>query len=127
MFMAWESFDEEWVAMIYQVDSHIIDHLMEAPKLFANVDMARLVNDAFIMADQIAISAQHNPVLNDEPIILDHPNVGGHLEQAIEEDQVDAYSNMPGIGEGIEQEDVAAMFNDHDENVGPSEVEFEEA
>ncbi len=38
----------------------------------------------------------------DKPIILDHPNVGGHLEQTIEEDLVDAYSNMPKIGEGIE-------------------------
>jgi hypothetical protein len=34
---------------------------------------------------------------------------------------------MPGIGEGIEQEDIAAMFNDHDENGGLSEVEFEKA
>jgi hypothetical protein len=66
-------------------------------------------------------------LLNDEPIILDHPNVGGHLEQAIEKDLVDAYSSMLGIGEGIEQEDVIAMFNDHDENMGLGEVEFEEA
>jgi hypothetical protein len=75
---------------------------MEAFNLDANVDMARLVNDAFVMADQIAGGAQHNPLLNDKPIILDHPNVGGHPEQAIEEDPVDAYSNMPRIGEGIE-------------------------
>jgi hypothetical protein len=65
--------------------------------------------------------------MNDEPIILDGPNVGGHPEQAIEEDPMDAYSNMSRIGEGTEQEDVATMFNDHDENGGPSEVEFEEA
>jgi hypothetical protein len=50
--------------------------------------------------------------------------VGGHLEQAIDVNLVDAYSNMSRIGEGIEQEDVVAMFNDHDENMGPSEVEF---
>jgi len=85
------------------------------------------VNDAFIMAYQIAKNAQHNPLLNDESITLDHPNVGGHLEQAIEENLMDAYSNMLGIGEGIEQEDIVAMFHDHDENVGPSEVEFEDA
>jgi hypothetical protein len=65
--------------------------------------------------------------MNDEPIILDGPNVGRHPKQAIEEDIVDAYSNMSGIEEAIEQEDVAAMFNDHDENGGLSEVEFEEA
>jgi hypothetical protein len=65
--------------------------------------------------------------MNDEPIILDGPNVVEHLEQAIEEDSMDAYSNMSRIGEGIEQKDVVAMFNDHDENVGPNEVEFEEA
>jgi hypothetical protein len=53
--------------------------------------------------------------------------VGRHPKQAIEEDIVDAYSNMSGIEEAIEQEDVAAMFNDHDENGGLSEVEFEEA
>jgi hypothetical protein len=34
---------------------------------------------------------------------------------------------MSGIGEGIEQEDIVAMFNDHDENMGHTEVEFEEA
>jgi hypothetical protein len=39
------------VATIYQVDGHLIDHLMEAPDLDANVDMAKLVNDAFIMVD----------------------------------------------------------------------------
>jgi hypothetical protein len=65
--------------------------------------------------------------MNDEPIILHGPNVGRHHEQAIEENLVDAYSNMSGIVEGIKQEDVATMFNDHDENGGPNEVEFEEA
>jgi hypothetical protein len=30
-------------------------------------------------------------------------------------------------GEGIEQKNIVTMFNDHDENMGPSEVEFEEA
>jgi len=113
-------------AMIYQVDGHLVDHLMGAPNLDANVDIARLVNDAFVMVDKITINVQHN-TLNDEPIILDHPNVGGHPEQAIEKDLVDAYSNMPRIEEGIEQEDVDVMFNDHDENMGPNEVEFEEA
>jgi hypothetical protein len=39
--------------MIYQADGHLIDHLMEAPDLNANVDMARLLNDAFVMVDQI--------------------------------------------------------------------------
>jgi hypothetical protein len=53
---------------------------MEAPDLDANVDMARLLNDTFVMLDQIVGSVQHNPLLNDEPIILDHPNVGGHVE-----------------------------------------------
>jgi hypothetical protein len=53
---------------------------MEALDLDANVDMARLMNDAFVMVDQIARGAQHNPFLNDEPIILYHPNVGGHVE-----------------------------------------------
>jgi hypothetical protein len=37
--------------MIYQVDGHLIDHLMEAHDLDANVNMARLVNDAFVMVD----------------------------------------------------------------------------
>jgi hypothetical protein len=54
--------------------------LMEAPDLNANVDMARLLNDAFVMVDQITWGAQHNPLLNDGPIIQDHPNVGGHVE-----------------------------------------------
>ncbi len=36
---------------IYQVDGHLIDHLMETSNLDANVDMARLVNDAFVMVD----------------------------------------------------------------------------
>jgi hypothetical protein len=53
--------------------------------------------------------------------------VGGHPEQAIDADLVDAYFNMSRIGEGIEQEDIATMFNDHDENGGPDEVEFEKA
>ncbi len=53
---------------------------MEAPNLDANGDMVRLLNDAFVMVDQIARGAQHNPLLNDEPIILDHPNVGGLVE-----------------------------------------------
>jgi hypothetical protein len=53
---------------------------MEALDLNANVDMARLLNDAFVMVDQITGGVQHNPLLNDEPIILDHPNVGGHVE-----------------------------------------------
>jgi hypothetical protein len=66
--------------MIYQADGHLIDHLMEAPDLNANVDMARLLNDAFVMVDQITGGAQHNPLLNDGPIIQDHPNVGGHVE-----------------------------------------------
>jgi hypothetical protein len=39
------------VATIYQVDVHLIDHLMEALDLDANVDMTRLVNDAFLMVD----------------------------------------------------------------------------
>jgi hypothetical protein len=54
--------------------------LMEVHGLDANVDMARLLNDAFVMVNQIAWGAQHNPLLNDEPIILDHPNVGGHAK-----------------------------------------------
>jgi len=66
--------------MIYQVDGHLIDHLMEVFDLNANVDMARLLNDAFVMVDQIMGGAQHNPLLNDGPIIRDHPNVGGHVE-----------------------------------------------
>ncbi len=66
--------------MTYQVDGRQINHLMEAPDLDANVDMARLLNDTFVMLDQIVGSVQHNPLLNDEPIILDHPNVGGHVE-----------------------------------------------
>jgi hypothetical protein len=65
--------------------------------------------------------------MNGEPIILHGPNVGRHHEQAIEEDLVDAYFNMSRIVEGIKQEDVATMFNDHDDNGGPNEVEFEEA
>ncbi len=40
---------------------------------------------------------------------------------------MDAYSNMSWIGEGIEQKDVATMLNDHDDNIVPREVEFEEA
>jgi hypothetical protein len=51
---SYDSFDEEWVAMIYQADGHLIDHLMEAFDLDANMDMARLLNDAFVMVDQIA-------------------------------------------------------------------------
>jgi hypothetical protein len=47
----YDSSNEKWVATIYQVDGHLIDHLMEAPNLDANVDMARLVNDAFVMVD----------------------------------------------------------------------------
>jgi hypothetical protein len=90
---------------------------MEAPNLYAKVDMTRLVNDAFVMAVQIATNAQHIPSMNDEPIILNGPNVGGHLEQAIDANLVDTCSNMSRIGEGIKQEDVAIMFNDHDENV----------
>jgi hypothetical protein len=39
------------VTTIYQVDGHLIDNLMEALDLDANVDMARLVNDAFVMVD----------------------------------------------------------------------------
>ncbi len=66
--------------MTYKVDGHLIDHLMEVHGLDANVDMARLLNDAFVMVNQIAWGAQHNPLLNDEPIILDHPNVGGHAK-----------------------------------------------
>ncbi len=42
------------MATIYQVDGHLINHLMEVPDLDANVDMARLLNDAFVMVDQIA-------------------------------------------------------------------------
>jgi hypothetical protein len=100
---------------------------MEAPDLDANVDMARLVNDAFVMVDQITIYVQQNLSMNDEPILLDGPNVCGHPEQAIDADLMDAYSNMSGIGEGIKQKNVATMFNDHDENGGPNEVEFEKA
>jgi hypothetical protein len=100
---------------------------MEAPDLDANVDMPRLMNDTFVMADQITTYVQQNPSMNDEPILLDGPNVGGHPKQAIDGDLVDAYSNMLGIGEGIEQKGIVVMFNDHDENGGPSEVEFEEA
>ncbi len=40
---------------------------------------------------------------------------------------MDAYSNMSWIGEGIQQEEITTMLNDHDENMGPSEVESEEA
>jgi hypothetical protein len=47
--------------MIYQPNGHLIDHLMEVHDLDANVDMARLMNDAFVMVDHIAGSAQHNP------------------------------------------------------------------
>ncbi len=56
------------------------DHLMEALDIDANVDMARLLNDAFVMVYQMVGGAQQNSLLNDEPIILDHPNVGGHAE-----------------------------------------------
>ncbi len=69
------------MAAIYQVDGHLINHLMEVLDLDANVDMARLLNNAFVMVDQIAGSAQHNPLLNDEPIILYHPNVGDMLNK----------------------------------------------
>lgn len=68
------------MAIIYQADGHLIDHLMEAHDLNVNVDMARLLNDAFVMVDQITGGAQHNPLLNDGPIIHNHPNVGGHVE-----------------------------------------------
>jgi hypothetical protein len=53
---------------------------MEALDIDANVDMARLLNDAFVMVYQMVGGAQQNSLLNDEPIILDHPNVGGHAE-----------------------------------------------
>jgi hypothetical protein len=52
----------------------------DGPDLNVNVDMAKLLNDAFVMVGEIAGGAQHNPLLNDEPIILYHPNVGGHVE-----------------------------------------------
>ncbi len=39
------------MATIYQVDGHLIDHLMGVFDLDANVDMTRLVNDAFLMVD----------------------------------------------------------------------------
>ncbi len=71
---------------------------METSNLDANVDMARLVNDAFVMVDQIVRGAQHNPLMNDEPIIVGGRNVGGHLEQAVEENTMDAYFNMLRIG-----------------------------